>query len=145
MQRRASLPLLLGSPSGSYTGSPADAVYASRFALRLHKLDTPSWSSLVYLDRLWGDVCCVVASCTENEAGRYGRFLADTLATIKYWYDNKEAYEKDAARILGSTMAKVMHCSGGVCSVGGGHNHCATTAHRLLCGWVYSGPKRFVQ
>jgi len=55
--------------------SYGDAVYCAKFVHELHRMDTPFFSSLQYYDRVLRDVCVLVTSCTEYEAGCLGRFL----------------------------------------------------------------------
>jgi Transcription factor/nuclear export subunit protein 2. len=39
----------------------------------------------------------VVTLCTENEAHRYGRFLAALLDTIMHWHSSPAVYEAECA------------------------------------------------
>ena len=45
-------------------------------------LKTPNFSTLIYYDRIFCDITYTVTCCTENEAGRYGRFLSAMLEQV---------------------------------------------------------------
>ena len=45
-------------------------------------LKTPNFSTLIYYDRVFCDITYTVTCCTENEAGRYGRFLSAMLEQV---------------------------------------------------------------
>ena len=49
-------------------------------------LKTPNFSTLICYDRIFCDITYTVTCCTENEAGRYGRFLAAMLETVMKWH-----------------------------------------------------------
>ena len=52
-------------------------------------LKTPNFSTLICYDRIFCDITYTVTCCTENEAGRYGRFLAAMLETVMKWHADK--------------------------------------------------------
>ena len=82
--------------------SASDAVFSALFAGLLHRLKTPNWSTLMYYNRvLSSDVMCTIASCTEEEAKCYGRFLAETLQQIGRWHADKALYEQECANTPG--------------------------------------------
>ena len=45
-------------------------------------LKTPNFSTLMNYDRIFCDITYTVTCCTENEAGRYGRFLSAMLEQV---------------------------------------------------------------
>ena len=45
--------------------------------------------------QIFCDITYTVTSCTENEAHRYGRFLAAMLATVMRWHKTKDIFEKE--------------------------------------------------
>ncbi|XP_057851341.2 THO complex subunit 2 isoform X2 [Cryptomeria japonica] len=66
--------------------SMPDAVYCAKFVHTLHSLGTPFFNTVNHIDVLICKalppmICC----CTENEAGRLGRFLHETLKMAYYW------------------------------------------------------------
>ena len=69
--------------------SPSDAVYAAKFVYVIHMLKTPNFSTLICFDRIFCDITYTVNCCTENEAGRYGRFLAALLEIVMKWHSDK--------------------------------------------------------
>ena len=69
--------------------SSSDAVYAAKFVYVIHMLKTPNFSTLICFDRIFCDITYTVNCCTENEAGRYGRFLAALLETVMKWHSDK--------------------------------------------------------
>ena len=68
---------------------PSDAVYAAKFVYVIHMLKTPNFSTLICFDRIFCDITYTVNCCTENEAGRYGRFLAALLEIVMKWHSDK--------------------------------------------------------
>lgn len=47
------------------------------------------------------DITYSVTLCTENEAHRYGRFLAAMLATVTRWHSDRSNFEKECADFPG--------------------------------------------
>lgn len=56
------------------------------------------YNMLIYLflkkTQVFQDITYTVASCTENEASRYGRFLCAMLETVIRWHGDKAIYDK---------------------------------------------------
>ena len=75
----------------------SDAVYAAKFVYVIHMLKTPNFSTLICFDRIFCDITYTVNCCTENEAGRYGRFLAALLETVMKWHSDKESFERECS------------------------------------------------
>ncbi|KAK3265963.1 THO complex subunit 2 [Cymbomonas tetramitiformis] len=69
-----------------------DAVFCAKFVEKLHELDTTHFSTLQYYDRVLKDLTQAVASCTENEAARMGRFLSETLSLLDRWKSDEKVY-----------------------------------------------------
>merc|ERR1719328_635925 len=74
-----------------------DAIYAAKFVNVIHMLKTPNFSTLICYDRIFCDITYTVTCCTENEAGRYGRFLAAMLETVMKWHADKEIFERECS------------------------------------------------
>ncbi|XP_070615984.1 THO complex subunit 2 isoform X1 [Erythrolamprus reginae] len=81
--------------------SAIDAVYCARFVELVHQQKTPNFSTLLCYDRVFSDIIYTVASCTENEASRYGRFLCCMLDTVTQWHSDKSVYEKECGNYPG--------------------------------------------
>ncbi|XP_076804278.1 THO complex subunit 2-like isoform X1 [Clavelina lepadiformis] len=81
--------------------SSLDAVYCARFIHILHLLKTPNFSTLLCFDRIFSDISYTVASLTENEASRYGRFLCTMLEIVHKWHAEKAVYDKDCGNFPG--------------------------------------------
>jgi THO complex subunit 2 len=77
--------------------SLSDAVYCAKFIQFLHTSRTPNFSTLLFFDRMFADISYTTAMCTENEARRYGRFLALLLEMISRWHQNKDVYDKECS------------------------------------------------
>ncbi|XP_076446186.1 THO complex subunit 2-like [Babylonia areolata] len=86
-------------PRCCFTAS--DALYCGYFIQVLHTLKTPNFSTLICYDRIFCDITYTMTSCTENEAHRYGRFLACALETIMKWHSSTSIYEKECANYPG--------------------------------------------
>merc|ERR1719411_1960780 len=72
-----------------------EAIYCAKFVQVIHLLKTPNFSTIIFFDRLFCDISYTVASCTENEAQRYGRFLAAMLETANRWHSSKDIFEEE--------------------------------------------------
>ncbi|KAF7244895.1 THO complex subunit 2 [Varanus komodoensis] len=81
--------------------SAIDAVYCACFVELVHQQKTPNFSTLLCYDRVFSDIIYTVASCTENEASRYGRFLCCMLNTVTQWHSDKVTYEKECGNYPG--------------------------------------------
>ncbi|XP_042196497.1 THO complex subunit 2 isoform X1 [Callorhinchus milii] len=81
--------------------SAIDAVYCAKFVELVHQLKTPNFSTLLCYDRVFSDIIYTVASCTENEASRYGRFLCSMLETVTRWHSDRAIYEKECGNYPG--------------------------------------------
>ncbi|KAJ3588966.1 hypothetical protein NHX12_009818 [Muraenolepis orangiensis] len=81
--------------------SAIDAVYCARFVELVHKQKTPNFCTLLCYDRVFSAIIYTVASCTENESRRYGRFLCCMLETVTRWHSDRSIYEKECANYPG--------------------------------------------
>ncbi|XP_055499527.1 THO complex subunit 2 isoform X3 [Leucoraja erinacea] len=81
--------------------SAIDAVYCAKFVELVHQLKTPNFSTLLCYDRVFSDIIYTVASCTENEASRYGRFLCSMLDTVTKWHSDRTIYDKECGNYPG--------------------------------------------
>ncbi|CAF2904258.1 unnamed protein product [Rotaria sp. Silwood2] len=59
-----------------------DALYCVHFIRVIHDLVTPNFSTIICYDRLFSDISYSLASCSENQAIDYRRFLESLLETI---------------------------------------------------------------
>ncbi|KAK3866040.1 hypothetical protein Pcinc_028398 [Petrolisthes cinctipes] len=83
------------------TFTALDAIYCAKFVKMLHSLKTPNFSTLICYDRMFCDITYTVASCTEQEANRYARFLLGTLDTVMEWHASPDNYERECASFPG--------------------------------------------
>uniref|UniRef100_A0A673M495 THO complex subunit 2 n=1 Tax=Sinocyclocheilus rhinocerous TaxID=307959 RepID=A0A673M495_9TELE len=81
--------------------SAIDAVYCARFVELVHQQKTPNFCTLLCYDRVFSDIIYTVASCTENESRRYGRFLCCMLETVTRWHSDRAIYEKECGNYPG--------------------------------------------
>ncbi|XP_072482051.1 THO complex subunit 2 isoform X3 [Notamacropus eugenii] len=81
--------------------SAIDAVYCARFVELVHQQKTLNFSTLLCYDRVFSDIIYTVASCTENEGSRYGRFLCCMLETVTRWHSDRAIYEKECGNYPG--------------------------------------------
>ncbi|GJM92078.1 hypothetical protein PR202_ga08506 [Eleusine coracana subsp. coracana] len=85
--------------------SMQDAVYCATFVQTLHSLGTPFFNTVNHIDALICKtlqpmICC----CTEFEAGRFGRFLHDTLKMAYYWKSDESVYERECGNKPGFAL-----------------------------------------
>ncbi|XP_069468772.1 THO complex subunit 2 isoform X2 [Ambystoma mexicanum] len=90
--------------------SAIDAVYCARFVELVHQQKTTNFSTLLCYDRVFSDIIYTVASCTENEASRYGRFLCCMLETVTRWHSDRAIYEKECGNYPG--FVTILRASG---------------------------------
>ncbi|TKS83482.1 THO complex subunit 2 [Collichthys lucidus] len=81
--------------------SSIDAVYCARFVELVHQQKTPNFCTLLCYDRVFSAIIYTVASCTENESHRYGRFLCCMLETVTRWHSDRAIYEKECVNYPG--------------------------------------------
>ncbi|KAG8176346.1 hypothetical protein JTE90_003307 [Oedothorax gibbosus] len=81
--------------------TPVDALYCAKFVHLIHCLKTPNFSTLLCYDRVFCDITNTVASCTENEANRYGLLLCSMLETVTRWHSDKAIFDKECAYFPG--------------------------------------------
>jgi hypothetical protein len=74
--------------------SEIDALYCAHFIRVIHDLATPNFSTIICYDRLFSDISYSLASCSENEATRYGRFLQSLLETVMSWHSDRNKFDK---------------------------------------------------
>jgi THO complex subunit 2 len=74
--------------------SEIDALYCAHFIRVIHDLFTPNFSTIICYDRLFSDISYSLASCSENEAIRYGRFLQSLLETVMSWHGDRNKFDK---------------------------------------------------
>jgi THO complex subunit 2 len=74
--------------------SEIDALYCAHFIRVIHDLATPNFSTIICYDRLFSDISYSLASCSENEAIRYGRFLQSLLETVMSWHADQNKFVK---------------------------------------------------
>ncbi|CAF2116715.1 unnamed protein product [Rotaria magnacalcarata] len=77
--------------------SEIDALYCAHFIRVIHDLVTPNFSTIICYDRLFSDISYSLASCSENEAIRYGRFLESLLEIVMSWHGDKNKFDKECA------------------------------------------------
>ncbi|KAF2362580.1 THO complex subunitTHOC2 C-terminal [Trinorchestia longiramus] len=83
------------------TFTTLDALYCARFVKMMHELKTPNFSTLIFCDRMFCDITYTVASCTEQEAHRYGQFLHGALQMVMHWHASSDNYERECAKFPG--------------------------------------------
>uniref|UniRef100_A0A3Q3KHK3 THO complex subunit 2 n=1 Tax=Monopterus albus TaxID=43700 RepID=A0A3Q3KHK3_MONAL len=81
--------------------SSIDAVYCAHFVELVHQQKTPNFCTLLCYDRVFSAIIYTVASCTENESHRYGRFLCCMLETVTRWHSDRSVYEKECVNYPG--------------------------------------------
>ncbi|CAF1371483.1 unnamed protein product [Rotaria sordida] len=74
--------------------SEIDALYCAHFIRVIYDLVTPNFSTIICYDRLIYDISYSLASCSENEAIRYGRFLESLLESVMSWHGDKNKFDK---------------------------------------------------
>lgn len=86
--------------------------------------------------QVFQDITYTVASCSENEASRYGRFLCAMLETVSRWHSDKALYEKVR---LGFGLSVVgegnIHINNILCSANSKRSNLVNVRHYFIgCG-----------
>ena len=108
--------------------SASDAVFCALFIKIIHSLQAVNFSTILCFDRVrstarsmksfrvylrnvfsqvFSDLIYNVASFTENEASRYGRFLYSMWEIILKWHSEKAIYDK--VRLIASLKRVLLH------------------------------------
>ena len=74
-----------------------DAYYCAKFVQIIHSLKTPNFSTIICYDRIFSDISYSIASLTDNEARRYGRFLLGLLETVMSWHTDPTTFDAECA------------------------------------------------
>uniref|UniRef100_A0A8C2DM13 THO complex subunit 2 n=1 Tax=Cyprinus carpio TaxID=7962 RepID=A0A8C2DM13_CYPCA len=64
-------------------------------------IGTQKYIFSVFTLLVFSDIIYTVASCTENESRRYGRFLCCMLETVTRWHSDRAVYEKECGNYPG--------------------------------------------
>lgn len=75
--------------------SPDDAMYCAQFALLLHRLDTPGFSMIEYIDALVSMATGALVCVTEGEASHLAILLWETWKVVNKWRYDENAYESE--------------------------------------------------
>jgi THO complex subunit 2 len=78
-----------------------DAFYCAKFIQIIHSLKTPNFSTIICYDRIFSDISYSIASLTDNEARRYGRFLLGLLETVMNWHSDSAIFDIECAQFPG--------------------------------------------
>ncbi|KAL6079090.1 THO complex subunit 2 [Balamuthia mandrillaris] len=80
--------------------SASDALYCAKFVEMMHRIDTPYFSTVQYLDKVLQETTYALFCCSEGEASRLGLLLREMLGLIHRWR-NKDVYEKECRGMRG--------------------------------------------
>ena len=84
--------------------SPDDAMYSSAFAFHLHKVWTPGFSTIHYLDEMISVIAGALFGCTEAEAANLAILLWQTWRVIKKWRYEEDIFDKEVLGKPGSQI-----------------------------------------
>jgi THO complex subunit 2 len=82
--------------------SPDDAMYASHFAMMLHKMWTPGFSTMHYIHELISIVSGSLFGVTEGEAANLAILLSQTWTVVNKWRYQKGTFQKEVLGKPGS-------------------------------------------
>jgi len=86
------------------TQSPDDAMYSGAIPFQLHKVWTPGFSIMNYLDELFSIVSGALFGVTEAEAANLAILLWQTLKVVNSWRHQDGVYDKEVLGKPGSSM-----------------------------------------
>jgi THO complex subunit 2 len=73
--------------------SPGDAVYSVQFFLLLHQLETPGFSTIVFMHQMIQTVAPLIFCSTEAEACLVGYAFNSLFHSLNSWFGNKVAFQ----------------------------------------------------
>ena len=82
--------------------SPDDALYCAHFISQLHKIETPGFSILHYIDEFISVVSGALFGVTEGEAAHLAILLWETWKVVNKWRYNEAAFYEEVAGKPGS-------------------------------------------
>jgi THO complex subunit 2 len=82
--------------------SPDDALYCAHFISRLHKIETPGFSTLHYIDEFISLVAGALFGITEGEAAHLAILLWETWKVVNKWRYDEKAFDEEVAGKPGS-------------------------------------------
>jgi THO complex subunit 2 len=83
---------------------PDDAMYCAQFVSLLHKVETPGFSTLHYLDELVSVLSRSFFGVTEGEAANLSILLLETWKMVCRWRYDEKAFDDEVAGKPGSYM-----------------------------------------
>ena len=89
------------------TQSPDDAMYSGAISFQLHKIWTPGFSIMNYLDELFSIVSGALFGVTEAEAANLAILLWQTLKVVNSWRHQDGFYDKEVLGKPGSSMETI--------------------------------------
>lgn len=92
--------------------SPDDAMYCAHFAFELHRIETPGFSALHYIDELVSVAAGSLYGVTEAEAANLAILLWQTWSVVNRWRYDTDAFEKEVAGKPGSFMVHATDVQG---------------------------------
>lgn len=94
------------------TLSPLDATFCSKFFFLLHEIETPRFSTLTYMDKVFKVVCNLLFCSTEQEASFIGFLLFDLLDRANRWAAQKTVFDEEAGAKSGFSSSFDDTCTG---------------------------------
>jgi THO complex subunit 2 len=82
--------------------SPEDALYCAHFISQLHKIETPGFSTLHYIDEFISVVSGALFGVTEGEAAHLAILLWETWKVVNKWRYDEKAFDEEVAGKPGS-------------------------------------------
>jgi THO complex subunit 2 len=82
--------------------SPDDALYCAHFISQLHKIETPGFSTLHYIDEFISVVSGALFGITEGEAAHLAILLWETWKVVNKWRYDEKAFDEEVAGKPGS-------------------------------------------
>lgn len=87
------------------TQSPDDAIYCAHFVFQLHKMETPGFSTLHYIDELISILSGSLFGVTEGEAANLAILLWETWKVVNRWRYDEDAFNAEVLEKPGSYIS----------------------------------------
>jgi hypothetical protein len=97
--------------------TPKDALYTAKFFLLLHHMETPYFSTVLFVHQVVRTLMPALLCSSHREATCLGVFLLETLTVLKKWAESRTLYDKEVGALcVRSLRARCRGVSGCGCA-----------------------------
>lgn len=79
------------------SSTPGDALYCAKFVSLLHQIETPGFSTMIFIDEFVDVIAGALYCATEDEAANLAIMLLQTWKMVSRWRYDEDAFETEVA------------------------------------------------